>query len=242
MLGMSMRWHAAFRAARELIRSGELGEVWCIRTVLTNDSLDQPDAPDWRAERRRGGGALLEMGVHHLDLWRFLLDAEVEEVFALTQGDDESIAVAGRMQNGVPTSSLFSQRTGHVNEVEIYGDSGQLKVSPYSAPRLLRLSTRPWTFRAKLTEVGAMMSLPHAVRGRREGGFFVGAFLAEWRHFLEAVTRGGPVDTGLESGRTLLQVILAAAASTTEGRSIRCAEAPPTLAPAAVPTVSGQTR
>ena len=232
MLGMCMRWHEAFRATRDIVRAGALGQVQAVRTVLSNDWLNEPDAPDWRRERRRGGGALVEMGVHHLDLWRFLLDAEVEEVVALAQGDDESLAVSGRMESGVPTSSLFSHRTGHVNEVEVYGDEGLVTASPYSAPRLLPVSMRPWSVRAKLRNAGAALSVQHAVRGRRQGGFFVAAFAAEWRQFADAVTGRGPVEVGLDSGRRLLQVLLATAASTTEGRAVRCADAPPALAPA----------
>jgi myo-inositol 2-dehydrogenase / D-chiro-inositol 1-dehydrogenase len=229
MLGMSMRWHSTFRAARDLVRTGRLGELRGVRTVLTNDWLQQPDAPEWRTERRRGGGALVEMGIHHLDLWRFLLDAEVEEVFALAQGDDESLAVSGRMENGVPTSSYFSHSTAQANEVEVYGEAGRLTVSPHSAPRLLPVSTRPWTPQARLRDMAAAPGLAQAVRTRREGGFYVGAFVAEWRQFADSVRTGAPVEVGLDSARRLLQVILAAAASTSAGRSLRCSEAPADL-------------
>jgi myo-inositol 2-dehydrogenase / D-chiro-inositol 1-dehydrogenase len=230
MLGMSMRWHAGFRTARDLIRAGDLGDVRGVRTALTNDWLDQPDAPEWRRERRRGGGALVELGIHHLDLWRFLLDAEVEQVFALAEGEDETLAVSGRMENGVPVSSLFSHRTVHVNEVEVYGGAGQLKASPYSATRLLPVSARPWAVGAKLKDLATTMSLPHALRGRQEGGFFVAAFAAQWRHFAAAVRGGTPVEVGVESARRLLQTMLAAAESASAGRPIRRADAPPALA------------
>jgi predicted dehydrogenase len=238
MLGLNMRWHSAFRAARELIRAGTFGQIQCVSTTLANDTLDRRAASDWRGERRRGGGALVEMGVHHFDLWQFLLDADIEEVSTITRGDDESLAVAGRMRSGVPVSALFSHRTADVNEVDIYGDAGSLRVSPYSAPRVLGIASMPWTIRAKLADLGSTMSLAHAIRRRRDGGFYVGSFVAEWRHFAQAVTRGTAVETGLGSGRRLLQVILAAAASATEGRAVRCDDAPPTLASPTVPSDS----
>lgn len=238
MLGMSMRWQVPFRAARDLVRAGRLGRVVGLRTVLTNDWLQHPDVADWRGERRRGGGALVEMGVHHLDLWRFLLDAEVEEVFAIAQGDDESLAVSGRMENGVPTSSFFSQSTGQANEIEVYGEGGRLTATPHSAPRVLPVSTRPWTLDAKLRDLGPAIDLPHAVRTRREGGFFVAAFAAQWRQFAAAVRGGAPVEVGVDSARRLLQTMLAAAESTRARRPIRRAEAPRTLAPASAEPAS----
>jgi myo-inositol 2-dehydrogenase/D-chiro-inositol 1-dehydrogenase len=232
MLGMSMRWQAPFRAARDLVRAGRRGRVGGIRTVLTNDWLQHPEVADWRGERRRGGGALVEMGIHHLDLWRFLLDVEVEEVFAVALGDDESLAVSGRMENGVPAGSFFSQSTGQANEVEVYGEAGRLTATPHAAPRLLPVSTRPWTIESKLRDVGSAIALPHAVRTRREGGFLVAAFAAQWRRFAAAVRGGAPVEVGVESARLLLQTMLAAAASTGAGRPIRRAEAPRALASA----------
>jgi myo-inositol 2-dehydrogenase / D-chiro-inositol 1-dehydrogenase len=235
MVGLNMRWHPPFRAARELIRAGELGEIQCVRTVLVNHMLDRPEAPDWRSERRRGGGALMEMGIHHLDLWRFLLDVEVEEVFAISRGDDESLAVSGRMRSGVPVSSLFSQKTAQFNEVDVYGDAGRLTASPFSALRLLPNSKKPWTIGAKMADLRALTSLPHAVRDRRAGGFYVASFVGEWRHFLDAVARGTAVEVGLDSGRRLLQVALAVAASAGQRRSVACADAPSALAPVAEP-------
>ena len=148
----------------------------------------------------------------------------------MTSGDDESFAVAGRMRGGVPVSALFSHRTAQVNEVEIHGDAASLRVSPFSVPRVLAITTAPWTFRAKLADLRSTMSLVQTMQGRRVGGFYVGSFVAEWRHFAEAVTRGTAVETGLDCGRRLLQVILAAAASATEGRAVRCDDAPRTLA------------
>ena len=233
MLGMNMRWHLGFRPARELIRAGELGEIRGLRTTLASRE-DSEGGPEWRTKRRLGGGVLVEMGVHHFDLWQFLLDDNVEEVSVITRGDD-SIAVGARMSSGVLVSSLFAYRTAHLNEVEILGDAGRLRASPYSAPLRLDTARMPWAVQTKLADISSTLSLTHAVRGRRAGGFFTASFVAEWRHFLQAVTRGTPVETGVGYGRRLLQVMLAAAASANDGRAVRCEDAPASLAPPATP-------
>ncbi len=230
MLGVNMRWHRGFRAARSLIQAGALGDIQCIRSALANDEYLRPGTTGWRDERRRGGGALVETAVHHFDLWRFLGGADVEEVFALSEGRDESLVVAGRLRSGVPVCGLFSWRSAHVNEIEVYGDAGRLRASPYTPPVVLGLDRQPWTRRGKLAEVYAAVSPPHAVRGRREGGFFVASFAAQWRQFAAAVRRRDPPEPELASARSLLQAVLAAAASANEGRAVRCDEAPATLA------------
>jgi myo-inositol 2-dehydrogenase/D-chiro-inositol 1-dehydrogenase len=234
MLGLNMRRHRAFSSAREQIRSGRLGEVQSLRTTISNDSLNQPGR-SWRRGRRLGGGALMEMGVHHLDLWSYLLGEEVEQVFATVRGDDESMVVAGRMQSGIPVTSVFSHRTADLNEVEVYGEAAQLKASPYWAPRVLEVETKPWAIRGRLSEAASPLSVPAMARLRRAGGFFVGSFAAEWRHFLAAAGRGEPAEPGADTARRLLQLLLATAASASENRPIACADAPPTLAPSAGP-------
>jgi predicted dehydrogenase len=229
MLALNMRWHRSFRAVRAQVRSGAIGRVQGVRTVLANHVRDRPGAPQWRAERWQGGGALLEMGVHHLDLCRFLLDEEIEEVFAYAEGDDDSLAVSARMRSGVPVSALFAQRTSQVNEVEVYGDQGHVIATPHSAPRQLGFAAKPWTIGTRFAELRAVASLPEAIRTRRSGGFYVSSFLGEWGHFLDAVTTGAEVEVGIDSGRRLLQATLATAASASEGRPVPCAEAPATL-------------
>jgi predicted dehydrogenase len=176
---------------------------------------------------------MMEMGVHHLDLWSYLLGEPVEQVFATVRGDDETMVVCGRMQSGVPVTSVFSHRTADVNEVEVYGEAAQLKASPYSPPRLLDVETKPWALRARLGEAVAPLSLPHLARTRRSGGFFVASFAAEWREFIGAARRASPAEPGADTARRLLQVLLAVAASASENRPIACADAPASLAPAA---------
>jgi predicted dehydrogenase len=230
-LGLNMRWHGGYRLARQLVRDGAIGDLQAVRSALGTNSHIREGVSGWRTERRRGGGVLVETAVHHFDLWRFLAGVDVEEVFALTRGRDESLAVIARLAGGVPVSGIFSQRTTHVNEVELFGEAGRLRASPYSPPVLLRPERQPWTWRAKMAEVGAAMSPAHARAGRRVGGFFIGSFAAEWREFARAVRRGDPkkVEEELASARRLLQIVLATAAAAATDQTVRVDDAPPAL-------------
>ncbi len=56
-------FHPRDKAAREIIRSGDLGQVLFARTRFTG-VLDRPDDHRWRPEM--GGGALLDVGIYCL--------------------------------------------------------------------------------------------------------------------------------------------------------------------------------
>ena len=67
------------RAARAWIRTGVLARVVALRTILVG-GLSERVA--WQRRRAQGGGAIYELGSHHFDLWRFLLDTEATDVRA----------------------------------------------------------------------------------------------------------------------------------------------------------------
>ncbi len=131
LVGFNMRWHRLVRRAREIVRQGRLGAIEHVRTTFTS-AYDV--APEWRTRRAQGGGVLFELGIHHFDLWRFLLSTEVEEVVAVSRSgecDDDTVAVAARLASGALATSMFSQRTDEANELEIAGRAGRLTLSCY---------------------------------------------------------------------------------------------------------------
>ncbi len=80
--GYLMRFHGAHLEVRRLIEAGELGEITFGRAQLTCWYPDMPGA--WRQEwRLGGGGALVDMGTHCLDLLEWLI-APIDRVAALS--------------------------------------------------------------------------------------------------------------------------------------------------------------
>src|SRR5271170_5461409 len=77
MTGFHMRFHRLIREARQCIREGILGPIESVRMVWHSPRADFA-IPEWKTQRQRGGGALVEIAVHHFDLLRFLLDTEFE--------------------------------------------------------------------------------------------------------------------------------------------------------------------
>src|SRR5688572_27448655 len=100
MVGFNTRWHRLSRHARAVIQQDGLGPLDLIRSVRTNSYRT---VPEWRKTRGNGGGVLLDLAIHHFDLWHYFVQAEVEEVTAYTRSEmreDESAVVIARMSNG----------------------------------------------------------------------------------------------------------------------------------------------
>jgi len=68
----SYRHTAAMRSIRELIQSGELGEIFAVEAVFHN--AYGPDKPWFYQRSQAGGGCLLDLGIHLVDLALWALD------------------------------------------------------------------------------------------------------------------------------------------------------------------------
>ena len=229
MVGFNLRWHRLIRQARAMIQQGTLGPLVLIRTVLTSY---YEDVPAWRKQRELGGGVWFELAVHHFDLWRFLLQSEVEEVSATSrsgQWEDETATVTARLANGVLATSVFSERTNEGNEIEIYGQAGRVRVSCYHFDGLeyFSLSSRPGDVQTRLQQMArTLKELPRGFLRMWQGGDFIASYQAEWQHFIAAIQHDAPVECTLEDGRCALQVALAAIESASLGQSVRVARMP----------------
>ncbi len=226
MVGYHMRWHRMVRQARALLDREVLGPLESIRMVWYGPRDDR-DLPEWRARRQLGGGALIETGVDHFDLWRLLVGADVDEIFARSRSgrrDDEAAVVSAVFDNGVLGSAVFSERTTEDIEFEVCGAGGRLRVS---CNRVEGLSLHPTgadpaSPQARLRRIPEVLRLlPTALRNLRQGGDFKISYRTQWEHFLDAIRTDGPVGCTLEDGRAALQTALAAVESAASGRPVR---------------------
>lgn len=224
MVGFNLRWNPNVRKARELIRHGELGRIDMVRSLQTGYHMQ---IPPWRTKRETGGGVLWEIAPHHIDLWRYLLGTEVEEIFAATESDDwddVAASLTGRMANGTLVSACFGQRTISTNELEIYGRKGRLVVSCYQFDGLRweAAESVPGAPGARLQAAASMIRrLPEAFSFARRGGIHKTTFRSEWEHFTAAIRNNTEVESSLEDGRRATEVILAALHSASTGQPVR---------------------
>lgn len=79
-VAMVMRHHSAHKKIKKMIADHTIGQVVCCRAQL--NCWFPKMKGNWRQNpKMAGGGALVDMGTHCIDLLRFLLDDEVEWVF-----------------------------------------------------------------------------------------------------------------------------------------------------------------
>lgn len=140
MVAQNQRFLPTHQAARAIVASGELGEIRAART----DSIQHWGnlaAGHWQFDgARAGGGAVIGVAVHRLDLLRFLV-GEVKSVSAVLKsvsrqfvnGAEEYASATLEFANGAlgqafATVSAF--RTPWSESLLVFGDRGTIHASP----------------------------------------------------------------------------------------------------------------
>ena len=240
-VGFNLRSHRLLRQAKDVLASGALGDIELLRTLWTAD-WSGGARPPWHARRVTGGGALLEIGTHLADLWRWLLGSEVASVRALSRSsvfDDQTATLQARMANGVLVSAAVSQRSASHNVVEVFGSRGSLRLSCYHADSYeVALVGAPvrgaWRRLRPLVDKAAR--LPAAIRAARAGGDFRMSYGYQWARIAAALKDGGPMPASVHDGRQAAGVLDAALRSLEEGAEV---SPNPTLAPARPDALAG---
>ena len=134
-VGFNHRYHRALRKAKEIVDSGELGELMFIRARYGHGARVGYDK-EWRANPvLSGGGELIDQGPHLIDLSRwFLGDFVAVEGFAHTYYWDMPVDDNGFMILKTPKQQvafLHASCTEWKNlfSMEIYGRVGKLDIS-----------------------------------------------------------------------------------------------------------------
>ncbi|MFO2464394.1 Gfo/Idh/MocA family oxidoreductase [Pseudomonas sp. 15FMM2] len=84
-VGYNYQHNPIIDLARQLIESGELGQIISFQGEFSEDFMANPVSPwSWRCEAEHAGGALADLGSHLLSMARFLV-GDVQSVCADTQ-------------------------------------------------------------------------------------------------------------------------------------------------------------
>lgn len=201
-IGFNRRFDPGHREAWRAVRRGAVGTLMQLAIVT-----HEPEPPP-RAARPGSGGIFRDMTIHDLDLARFLLGVEPDEVFAAggaalgaaageSFGDHDSAMLVLRTPQGTlcHISNLRRARTGFVHHVELVGSGGGLVSGRGAGPPSDHFAAR-----------------------------FRPSYEAEITAFLVAVAAGRPPDVGFEDGRRALILAEAAVRSAHSGRAVRVEE------------------
>jgi predicted dehydrogenase len=222
MTGFHMRFHRLIKPARARIARGELGEIESIRVVWHSPRGDAGIAK-WKTARGSGGGALVEIAVHQLDLIRYLLGSEFEWIFAASKNgtrEDEAAVLSARMSDGVLVTGEFSERSPHEIEIVVSGKSGWLRIDCLRFDGLEyrdydEVPGRPSVrFRSLATFVH---NFPKGMR-TLHGGDYLKSYGESWKHFLACVRQSAPPEATFEDGLRAVEAVEAAVESVKAGQ------------------------
>ncbi len=141
VVGFNRRRHPLVARARAIVASGAIGEVRAVQTAFC-EPVEPARLTGWRRARATGGGVLLDLGSHHLDLVRWLLGTELEVAAAGTSSDaaeQDGAWVELLAGSGTPVQSVFSYRGAHVDAFELVGERGVLRFERHRASLTLQL-------------------------------------------------------------------------------------------------------
>jgi len=228
MIGFNYRFNRLYREAKEILDAGDLGRPRAVRSLFTTAA--RPMA-GWKQARASGGGALLDLGSHHVDLVRCLLGEAVEEVdCALHSGvtEDDTATLRLRLASGVLVQSLFSNCATDDERFEVHCERGRVMVD---RGRGLAAQVSTGTPGSRRRD-----QLRHLYRSARGVGYGIEKHRApghepSWRTALErfaSAVRGERAPApDLTDGWRSLEVVLAAEESARSGRTVAIREGEP---------------
>lgn len=216
LLCFNLRWHRLVQQARCFLATGALGKIIAIRSEYTH-ARDGSKAPDWHRILAKGGGVTFNEAVHHVDLWRYFLGAEVTEVFAFHNADehyeDVSSMMCACLNNGALGTAFNTFRTSPNSEIEILGEGGRLCLNLYRFDGMEFIPTHqyPGNVTARVKRLpGTVKGFVEALRLKKRGGDFQATFYSIWRHFADCVLNDARPEVSLEDGLRAMQITQAA--------------------------------
>jgi predicted dehydrogenase len=131
-----VRTHPQWLRAREIARSGEIGDL---RAVLTAFSYFNRDAANIRNVAEWGGGALMDIGCYPIQISRFLFGQEPLRVVGRLERDPEfgTDRLSSALLDFPSGQSVFtcSTQLAPYQRVQIFGTRGRVEVEiPFNAP------------------------------------------------------------------------------------------------------------
>ncbi|RKY04656.1 hypothetical protein DRP77_03265 [Candidatus Poribacteria bacterium] len=200
------RFHSCFQKIRSMVREGVLGEIVEARMPFLK-WYPLPEGAWRRIPEQGGGGTLMDLGAHNVDLMRFVLDDEVEEVsafcssWAMGYEVEDTGTIMMRMRKGAHVICDTSFAAHKCDVVfEIYGTKGSVLV----------YHNGHWKVRTYI----------EGERREEEAGF-ENLYRAQIDHFAMCLAgKEEPIVTG-EDGLINIKILQAAYESARTGKHIR---------------------
>lgn len=146
-VGFNHRYFPALKVVRDAVRNGDIGRLTHVRAYAGHMGLQEFKAPWMYDAEIMGGGALMDNGIHVLDLCRYVM-GDFRQVFGYALNDtwnlggaeDNALALF-RSDEGVVCSlhASWTEWKGYRFHIEAYGDRGMARA--YYAPLMATVIT-----------------------------------------------------------------------------------------------------
>jgi myo-inositol 2-dehydrogenase/D-chiro-inositol 1-dehydrogenase/scyllo-inositol 2-dehydrogenase (NAD+) len=137
-IGFMRRFDANFRRAKEIVDSGEIGEVVSVKSLTRGPSTPQ----EWMYDIRKSNGPLAEVNSHDIDTLRWFTGSEAVSLYAMAgnyrckavreQYPDfyDTVLMNVRMRNGMMGNIDGAQgvQYGYDARVDILGTNGSVHI------------------------------------------------------------------------------------------------------------------
>ncbi len=220
-VGFNRRVHPVFEQARALIAAGKVGRV---RAVLSTfcEPVGSDVMPEWKRQRPTGGGVLLDLASHHIDLVRWFLNCEVtgiESRLASEITEDDTAWLRLIMSDRTEVCSFFSFRAGLADFLEFVGERGTLRVDRHRRSLSLRTSRRfGYGVHSPLTLPPSEVLAYQMIRLVRPS--YDPSYRRALNAFVELINGGPSRIASLQDGLRSLEVVLAAEESARDHRQV----------------------
>ena len=215
MIGFNRRFDKEFKKVKALVSQGAIGEHHLVK-ITSRD----PGAPPV-SYIEKSGGLFLDMTIHDFDIARFIVDKEVEEVYAKGAvlvdsvigdvGDIDTAVITLTYTDGTMAIIDNSREAayGYDQRVEVFGSKGMVKAENnlYDSHQLF-------------TSQGSQRSLPlHFFLER-----YAEAYKTEMSDYIKSLENGTPVPANGNDGLQSLKIGLASIMSLQENRPVKLEE------------------
>ena len=232
-----MRYIPAFRAARDLLQSGRLGDIVAIEADYIHDMRKRSTLyDDWRIDKSHPQNIVLGGMSHTLDLMLWMAMEKIEEICAISAHkgwkaypDVDTAMAIMRFKSGtigkaaITISSSGPQR----NTIAIYGTDGQIHNNIFrDTDGRVNFTTEPY-IGSKMKYI--LKTVHMFLRGKssilRDYPFSIYeheiACKALLSDFVSAIRTGQPFPVGFNEGRSAVQLCLACIEAYKTGKIVK---------------------
>ncbi|HEU0000780.1 MAG TPA: inositol 2-dehydrogenase [Ktedonobacteraceae bacterium] len=215
-VGFMRRFDAAYQKAKALIDSGQIGYPVTFKSLSRDPFCPQIEY----ADPQKSGGLILDMGIHDIDLARWLMGSEVERVTAEgttlvcktleAVGDIDNALINLRFKSGALGNIEVSRNAfyGYDIRTEVLGSEGAVMIGVHQhTPVLL------------LTRGGAQYDITPYLMER-----FGDAYRTQVQHFVDCLLSGQTPLVGGADAYAAYEIGVAATQSFQTGRPVALEE------------------